>query len=278
MRVNRAALVALLLSLPLLVSGQGYYPPAGGGPVTSTSVTSGTMGDGNFVFRDAITIGADGTTNTSTTPAAGWSFIPKPSPGGLPEDIQIINSLGRYLQIRTNDTYTMLMAAADLSRELYLDAVNTVLHNQSGNKVRLHNSNNQSDTLVIGPDSASESTSSDTQTVQAFDGYTLPGVLNQHGGFLRLAGGRSTGTGVPGYLIFATSEQGAVSGQTVQPLTPKLYVKDALQFVATGLTKPTCDVNSRFKIWPVAGGAGVADTFEVCTKDAANVYAWRSLS
>jgi hypothetical protein len=42
-------------------------------------------------------------------------------------------------------------------------------------------------------------------------------------------------------------------------------------------SKPTCDVTVRGRRWRTEGGAGVADTYEVCTKDAANVYAWRSL-
>jgi hypothetical protein len=42
-------------------------------------------------------------------------------------------------------------------------------------------------------------------------------------------------------------------------------------------TRPTCNSGNRFKVWAVAGGAGVLDTFEVCRKDAADAYAWVSL-
>jgi hypothetical protein len=48
-------------------------------------------------------------------------------------------------------------------------------------------------------------------------------------------------------------------------------------FVLTGGSKPTCDSTNRGGMWRVEGGAGVADTFEVCTKDAADAYAWRTL-
>jgi hypothetical protein len=39
--------------------------------------------------------------------------------------------------------------------------------------------------------------------------------------------------------------------------------------------KPACNMGSRGTVWYVAGGARIKDTFEVCTKDAADVYAWR---
>jgi hypothetical protein len=42
-------------------------------------------------------------------------------------------------------------------------------------------------------------------------------------------------------------------------------------------SKPTCNSTTRGTFWFDEGGAGVADTIEVCSKDAADVYAWRSL-
>lgn len=47
--------------------------------------------------------------------------------------------------------------------------------------------------------------------------------------------------------------------------------------LATSDAKPTCDSSQRGKFYLTQGGAGVADTAEVCTKDASDVYAWRSL-
>lgn len=41
--------------------------------------------------------------------------------------------------------------------------------------------------------------------------------------------------------------------------------------------KPTCNAAHRGTIWYDPGGAGVADTLEVCRKDAADAYAWTSL-
>jgi hypothetical protein len=42
-------------------------------------------------------------------------------------------------------------------------------------------------------------------------------------------------------------------------------------------SRPACNTATRFKIWAVAGGPGVADTFEVCRKDARDNYNWVSL-
>lgn len=39
-------------------------------------------------------------------------------------------------------------------------------------------------------------------------------------------------------------------------------------------SKPTCNVNARGAIWYAQGGAGVADTHEVCLKNAADAYNW----
>jgi hypothetical protein len=44
-----------------------------------------------------------------------------------------------------------------------------------------------------------------------------------------------------------------------------------------GSGKPTCNSTNRGKVWRVQGGAGVADTFEWCKKDAADAYAWTGL-
>jgi hypothetical protein len=42
----------------------------------------------------------------------------------------------------------------------------------------------------------------------------------------------------------------------------------------TATAKPTCNSSNRGKIWYTAGGAGVADAWEKCHKDAGDAYAW----
>ncbi len=45
----------------------------------------------------------------------------------------------------------------------------------------------------------------------------------------------------------------------------------------TATAKPTCDATTRGTFWMAQGGAGVKDTVEVCAKDVADAYAWRTL-
>ncbi len=45
----------------------------------------------------------------------------------------------------------------------------------------------------------------------------------------------------------------------------------------TGATQPTCVAGLRGLIWYTAGGTGTKDTVNVCTKDAADAYNWRSI-
>lgn len=47
--------------------------------------------------------------------------------------------------------------------------------------------------------------------------------------------------------------------------------------ISTVGSKPACSISVNGAMWRTPGGAGVADTFEVCRKDAADVYAWVSL-
>jgi hypothetical protein len=47
--------------------------------------------------------------------------------------------------------------------------------------------------------------------------------------------------------------------------------------IATTVAKPTCSVSERGTFWVTQSGAGVKDSVEVCAKDAANVYSWRTI-
>ena len=47
--------------------------------------------------------------------------------------------------------------------------------------------------------------------------------------------------------------------------------------VAVSPTRPACTVSLRGRLWFALNGAGSADTFAVCAKDASAAYAWRAL-
>jgi len=108
------------------------------------------------------------------------------------------------------------------------------------------------------------------QTFKAHDGITGTDVS---GANLTIAAGRGTGAGTGGTLIFQTAPVGS-TGTTAQTLATVLTLpKSGGLQVATG-TKPTCEAATRGTLYYVAGGAGVADTYEACRKDAGDSYAW----
>ena len=47
--------------------------------------------------------------------------------------------------------------------------------------------------------------------------------------------------------------------------------------VATSSTKPAAAASARGLLWLSQGGAGVADVLEVCLKDAADAYNWKTI-
>lgn len=96
------------------------------------------------------------------------------------------------------------------------------------------------------PDSTGAATAGGSLTLKGGAGTSG----NANGGQLILQGGANAGSGEPGAVA-----------------------------IADGGTKPTCAAGIRGSIWYDAGGAGVADTFEVCAKQAAgDSYAWRVLA
>jgi hypothetical protein len=52
---------------------------------------------------------------------------------------------------------------------------------------------------------------------------------------------------------------------------------DAVQFDPANGAQPTCTSAIRFRLWTIAGGTGVKDTVQICAKDAADAYAWRTV-
>lgn len=69
----------------------------------------------------------------------------------------------------------------------------------------------------------------------------------------------------------------AITFDTVDQAAPlaeraRIHADGGFQLITN--TRPTCNAARRGTAWYVAGGAGVADTYEVCGKDAADSYAW----
>jgi len=103
------------------------------------------------------------------------------------------------------------------------------------------------------------------------------GNTDYDGGAVVIQGGRGTGAGAPGWIYLRT---GTVlgSGTTQQTGANRLIIKPQGPVVADSGTKPTCDATTRGVLWRDEGGAGVADTFEVCAKNSSDTYAWYALA
>lgn len=51
----------------------------------------------------------------------------------------------------------------------------------------------------------------------------------------------------------------------------------SFRFNPGAASKPTCNSANDGRVWFTKGGTGVADTFEICGKSAADVYAWKTI-
>lgn len=65
-------------------------------------------------------------------------------------------------------------------------------------------------------------------------------------------------------------------GTTTLDVDDFLVVNGPIRIDDTG-AQPTCDAGIQGMFWYEEGGAGVKDTVDVCAKDAADAYAWRSI-
>lgn len=93
----------------------------------------------------------------------------------------------------------------------------------------------------------------------------------------------------PTYIYFSTTPVGSTAraervridpngyvGIGTTGPTQRLEVEGGVRY-NTATSKPTCDSAVRGTTWHVRSGAGVKDTFEICAKDAADTYAWRTI-
>jgi len=87
---------------------------------------------------------------------------------------------------------------------------------------------------------------------------------------------QTNNSGYPLLLQPAFGKVGIGTESPAQTLDVAGITRSAGVQYATG-TRPTCDATARGTTWYVAGGAGVADTLDVCRKDAADAYAWVTL-
>ncbi|HBG05566.1 MAG: hypothetical protein A2075_07580 [Geobacteraceae bacterium GWC2_58_44] len=125
-------------------------------------------------------------------------------------------------------------------------------------------------------------------------GYTLFGSVAEDGtprnaaGLVGYAEADWTSTSIPAYFLFEVAATGATgrvermritsSGNvgigTAAP-TQKLEVNGAIRLKTTATKPTTCTSALTGVIWMTSGGTGIADSLEVCVKDATGAYAWK---
>ena len=66
-------------------------------------------------------------------------------------------------------------------------------------------------------------------------------------------------------------------GGASDPLLPVRLEIDGGLRLSTAAAKPSCGAGTRGTFWVAQGAAGAKDNVEVCAKDAANAYAWRTI-
>ncbi|MEQ9618988.1 MAG: hypothetical protein RIG61_07410 [Deltaproteobacteria bacterium] len=150
---------------------------------------------------------------------------------------------------------------------------------------------NTSDQTVIGQGGANNIIIFDQRLVGEDDdtGIKMNGVNNIEfwgNGVVVASISRVIGVRIyDGDFIFNTDASGDI-GKTGANRPDSIYAKSLVSVEAGGIkisdnggavVKPTCSVSERGKFWMVEGNAGVKDTIEVCAKDAADAYAWRTI-
>lgn len=112
------------------------------------------------------------------------------------------------------------------------------------------------------------------------------GTLNVTGALL-VSSSINTTNGV--YQSVAGTTTGIHGGGGPASAQASIYLRNAAEIeikpadtfgvdIETSGTKVACDSTQRGSIFYEAGGAGVADVFYVCTKSAADAYAWRDIA
>ncbi len=122
-----------------------------------------------------------------------------------------------------------------------------------------------------------------------FGSFGATGTARNSAGLVAYAESNWTDTNYPAYFLFETAAPNTTSrtermritstgniGIGISSPTQKLEVNGGVR-LNTATVKPTCDSTSRGTMWFVDGAVGVADTLQVCAKDASENYAWRPL-
>lgn len=154
-------------------------------------------------------------------------------------------------------------------------------------------SDNQNQTATIQYRKSHSATKANVATVDgeqigAFNFWGSSDSAFTHGAYLGVYQQGAASTYTPANMQFKTSngtsdwatkmildKDGNVGIGTTAP-SQKLEVNGGVR-INTIADKPGCGDGTRGTFWLTQGGSGVKDLVEVCAKDAANSYAWRTM-
>lgn len=117
-------------------------------------------------------------------------------------------------------------------------------------------------------------------------GFFLFGTLNggvpyHAAGISAIADANWSSTSTPAYFSFQTTATGTTTRHDRLKIGSdgNTSVYGGVQFTknAGSPTQQTCGATTRGTLWYTQGTAGVKDSVQICTKDAADTYAWRPL-
>jgi hypothetical protein len=221
-------------------------PPAAAAGFAGTFINDGTNIDFDFDLTSDIEFG-DNVVLTATHP--DFSSV-------LSFDT---NDFGFTIKSTavSDASYSRLLVGADSPR-IFLESHNVV--DSISSSIQANQGNITLNSTTVGGANVNQ-----VVTSSATAG-SLQTTTSASGGAFSTSFTMSASTTVAEVTIVAAGAE-----NTIVTLSQK-GVKDT-----TGGAKPACDSTVRGNRWLTEGGAGVADTYEVCTKDAGDAYAWRTL-
>lgn len=261
-------------------------------------VTDGSTGNGT------IQIGAGaGAGKVLTSDANGVASWQTAAGGAIGSDTQLNYNDGGTMAAVPGLTY-------DKTNKLLAFAPTTIPNWQTPFQVN-RNGTGQEQAFIASFSGYASATFDSAQNTQVTIQNKTSENNNQSMLMFQSAGGSTAGVGsrnlnhsgwpsMQGELVFATSNGGnpvekarltkegyfVVGANNTNPGTSELYVVGdgyltegfaAKSLRMTGASRPTCDSNARGTFWYAPGAGGVKDTVDVCTKDAGDAYAWRTI-
>lgn len=216
-------------------------------PVTFVSVGGGAVADSDVVFSDITTGNADNTKH---------GYMPK-LPWTLDAGTVAVSS-----PFSLKQTWNDGGGGAVAFTGLLIDLVSTSSNGSSMPlQIKVGGASIfqvQRDGRLVGNSTAffNSDVRGGTFSCGASGYSTFSDGVDFNAGFLREGAGMRTSLGASGY------------GR---------HNAESFKWVPNGASKPAAAAGVRGLVWYTPGGAGVADTFEVCRKDAADAYAWVTL-